>query len=500
MSSERLRAYFFIGPTMPKAEFRQACESLDADVMLLPPVQQGDILSLDRNLPDFIGIIDGLFFKVPAILHKEILWAMERGIRVLGASSLGALRAAELDVFGMEGVGRIYRMYKEGEIDGDDEVAVLHTAEADDYRSLTEPLVNIRHNLLQARDRGIISSRNATAFIAHAKSLPFTERSYAALLSLARSEGLDADELNALRSFLRTGSTNLKREDALLLLHVVGQRLSESSSRSVRTPVRVRRTIFFHLLQREYIGDSAHGVHVADVQVLSFHKLLSISFPRFLRRMALRWLALDQAHCLGILPAPADTVLAAFRPWQEMHSEVERRAFLKEHFLSQDDLVTTLQERRMESQVIALSEPNQSGGRNAACRRIVAEVSARAGLSDRERTRPMLIRPGVPDEDMLVRELKLRGRFHGALRQSQRILRFKVEMSDSIPGLSEALSVERLERWFAQRSGVAPECIDQTLLNRGFTSFREFLAVAQPAYMEEHFRTVPESAVSTFER
>lgn len=498
MSLEVMRACFFIGPTIPAAPFREACRTLDAEVLLLPPVQQGDLLRLDEHLPDIIGIIDGLFFKVPSVLHKEILWALERGARVFGASSLGALRAAELDVFGMEGVGRIYRMYKDGEIDGDDEVAVLHADEAGGYRSLTEPLVSIRYNLRRAQERGVVSTRTAVALVTHAKSLPFTERSYATLLSWARSEGVSTDELDSLHSFLRAGTIDLKREDALALVRVVGERLGQSTRRAPRAPVGVHRTIFFHLLRREYCGHSVEGLHIPDVHVLSFHKLLSVSFPRFLRRMSLRWLALDEAHQRGVEPPSEQALLAAFPSWQTMRAEAQRRAWLDERCLSEAELVTTLRERSMESQVLALySEPGQEGGRDAAYRRVVADVSARLGLNEGERTRPLLIRPGVPDEDMLLRELKLRGRFRAALRQTRHILKSNAELSNSIPGISDALAVERLERWFAQRSGIAPECVERALLDRGFMSFSEFLAVARPAYVHQHFGTERLSTASS---
>src|SRR5262249_33855236 len=120
---KRLRIRFFAGPTLAAGDIYAACADLDAHVRVLPPIQQGDLLQLMYDWPDVLGVIDGYFCYVPAVLHKEILIALERGIRILGAASLGALRAAELDSFGMEGVGEIYRMYKTGQIDGDDEVA-----------------------------------------------------------------------------------------------------------------------------------------------------------------------------------------------------------------------------------------------------------------------------------------------------------------------------------------------------------------------------------------
>ena len=52
-----------------------------------------------------IGLVDGVFERVPAVWHKEILFALSEGVHVYGAASMGALRAAELDTFGMRGVG-----------------------------------------------------------------------------------------------------------------------------------------------------------------------------------------------------------------------------------------------------------------------------------------------------------------------------------------------------------------------------------------------------------
>ena len=70
-----------------------------------------------------IGIIDGYFENIPSVWHKEILWAMSQGIHVFGSASMGALRAAELAPFGMEGVGAIFEAYRDGWLEDDDEVA-----------------------------------------------------------------------------------------------------------------------------------------------------------------------------------------------------------------------------------------------------------------------------------------------------------------------------------------------------------------------------------------
>ena len=97
----------------------QACRSrrrraiLDADYR--PPAKQGDICrAVQERGPDAVALIDGYFEQVPAVWHKEILWAMKLGVQVYGASSMGALRAAELQQFGMIGVGKIFEAYVSG--------------------------------------------------------------------------------------------------------------------------------------------------------------------------------------------------------------------------------------------------------------------------------------------------------------------------------------------------------------------------------------------------
>src|ERR1700745_3074106 len=93
----------FIGPTLAPEEVAAA-----GDFISLPPVSQGDVYRAARSRPRAIGIIDGYFSGAPSVWHKEILWALSRGIAVFGSASMGALRAAELHPFGMRGVGRIF--------------------------------------------------------------------------------------------------------------------------------------------------------------------------------------------------------------------------------------------------------------------------------------------------------------------------------------------------------------------------------------------------------
>ena len=129
-------AILFIGPSLPECD---PAESPGFERR--PPVAQGDVYRATLEKPRAIGIVDGYFHGVPAVWHKEILWAMTQGIHVFGAASMGALRAAELHPFGMRGVGRIFEAYRNGTLTDDDEVALTHGPEDLGYPGLSEPMV-----------------------------------------------------------------------------------------------------------------------------------------------------------------------------------------------------------------------------------------------------------------------------------------------------------------------------------------------------------------------
>lgn len=75
-----------------------------------PPIRRGDLRRDIADGVDAVGIIDGVFNQSAAVTPAELLEALRAGISVWGASSMGALRAAELAPFGVRGVGRIYQL------------------------------------------------------------------------------------------------------------------------------------------------------------------------------------------------------------------------------------------------------------------------------------------------------------------------------------------------------------------------------------------------------
>src|SRR4029077_5625310 len=144
---------------------------------------------------------------------KEIVWAMAAGVHVFGAASIGALRAAELDAFGMRGIGRIYEDFRDGLIEDDDEVAVLHGPEELGYPPVTEAMVNIRATLAEAARSGIIAPALAASLTDTAKELFYKERSYEAVMQSAAAAGLPEDALRDFADWLPGGRIDQTRRE-----------------------------------------------------------------------------------------------------------------------------------------------------------------------------------------------------------------------------------------------------------------------------------------------
>ncbi len=205
-----MRFLVFVGPTLAARAVR---EIVDADVS--GPAKFGDVYRAVMQGREAIAIIDGYFERVPAVWHKEILWAMSEGVHVFGASSMGALRAAELDAFGMVGVGAVYEAFRDGTLEDDDEVAVAHAPAEGEFRVLSDALVNIRASLRAAVRAKVIAQATEAALLEVAKRQFYAGRSFAGLLKQAAARGV---EVEALGDWLALGKVDQKRDDAIALL------------------------------------------------------------------------------------------------------------------------------------------------------------------------------------------------------------------------------------------------------------------------------------------
>lgn len=195
----------FLGPSL---DLKTASSLTDAEI--LGPVVKGDIYAQTSLGRRKILIIDGYFERATPVWHREILDAMDAGVEVVGAASMGALRAAELYQYGMRGIGQVFEWYRDSIIDGDDEVALLHGDEEVAFVPLSQPLVNIRYCLNLAVKDGYISFDSAKSVLNRARNTYFGERDLDYLTnhmdSLCRTRFLD---------YVKTIDFDIKRKDAV---------------------------------------------------------------------------------------------------------------------------------------------------------------------------------------------------------------------------------------------------------------------------------------------
>ena len=221
-----MNAVIFAGPSLHGRTLK-----LRPDIVLRPPAMQGDIYRACLLRPRVIGLVDGTFEGVPSVWHKEILWALTHGIAVYGSASMGALRAAELDVFGMAGIGEIYEWLRDGLIEDDEEVALLHGPAEAGYVPLSEPTVNVRASCSAAVAARIVDQAAADIVVAAARSLYYKERTWGAVLERTGNSGLDLSLCKSLASWLEGAKVDQKQRDAIALIEAVAAALDQTADR-----------------------------------------------------------------------------------------------------------------------------------------------------------------------------------------------------------------------------------------------------------------------------
>ena len=205
----------YLGPTLSR---EKAIKILDADYR--DPAKKGDFLMLSRDSDEkkYVGFVDGVFLHdYPPSPIEVYHLATRKNIELIGASSLGALRAVELEKFGMKGIGKIFQLYKNGIINADDEVAVTFVRENNILQS--EAMIDIRFNLFLAYKKGIITNQTKKRIAKIAKNIYFPFRNYEDIIKLTQQQFPSIyNELESFRSYILKNRDSLKARDAIKLL------------------------------------------------------------------------------------------------------------------------------------------------------------------------------------------------------------------------------------------------------------------------------------------
>ena len=163
----------FLGPSLSIQKAKEIFPLAD----YRPPARKGDFMkiSTEQNNIGFVGFIDGVFLQDYPPTPIEVYSLLRKNnLTVAGAASLGALRAVELEKFGMIGVGKIFQLYKSGRMESDDEVAV--TFSDDDYKLQSEALIDIRYTLYSAVKDRVINRETKNTLVKIAKQIYFPAR------------------------------------------------------------------------------------------------------------------------------------------------------------------------------------------------------------------------------------------------------------------------------------------------------------------------------------
>jgi TfuA protein len=210
------RPVIFLGPSLshekaikifPEADYR-------------PPARKGDLLKLASD-PEVhsVGLVDGVFLQdYPPTPIEVYQLARKPGILLAGAASLGALRAVELEKFGMVGIGKVFQLFKSGRLNADDEVAVTFSPEGD-YRLQSEAMVDVRYNLYLARKKGVIGRHTKSLIARVAKQTYFPHRHYPEIVEQALAKAGDlTGEVRAFQEYILVNRKSIKEKDAIKLV------------------------------------------------------------------------------------------------------------------------------------------------------------------------------------------------------------------------------------------------------------------------------------------
>ena len=203
------RAAVFVGPGLTEEDVSET----DTDLIdFHPPIRRGDLRhAMDAGYRT-IAIIDGEFYQNLAVSPKEILVGLRDGRRIIGGSSMGALRAAEMDVYGMEGVGQIYAWYRSGLVNRDDDVALMFGSfDVGSYRAVTVPMVNVLWAMSEFKRLNLMPSGSRRRVTAAARRIHWTNRNWP---GICEGAGLNNHDREIVYTWSRNPDSDLKRIDA----------------------------------------------------------------------------------------------------------------------------------------------------------------------------------------------------------------------------------------------------------------------------------------------
>jgi hypothetical protein len=448
-----VNVYIFTGPTISATEGGRELKAI-----YLPPAAEGDVYRVALERPRAIGIIDGYFQSVPAVRHKEILWAMSRGIHVFGCASIGALRAAELASFGMEGIGTVFQLYRDGALEDDDEVAIVHGPADLGYPVGSEAMVNIRQTLAEARRRGVISDKVRIELESIGKELFYFDRNYRLLLRVAADRMVSETQLKRLEKWLPTNRVDQKKQDAVAMLRAMHRRLT-NGLKAKQVSYSFEHTVMWESAL-QHSGklriDSNGQPSVVDLDALLDElRLTSAEYNRHCQLARERFLAIREADRLSVRIGPTRKrkTETGFRQQRQLVSAADLARWIKKNDLTNSEFEALMTEEAR-----------------------VKWINERAQFT--------LLR-------LIPQQLRLSGNYPALVTRANAKSRLLQSIGLNNPSLKDAgLSVNELFRWHFEKilRVPVPKNIGIHARNLGYASIDAFQRVVLKEYIFRRFR------------
>ncbi|WP_108880785.1 TfuA-like protein [Anderseniella sp. Alg231-50] len=204
----------FTGPTL--ASQLPTIEQRGSAIDIRGPAAWGDVAQAVHDGATRIGIVDGYFEQTRSVWHKEIIFALSHGVKIAGAASLGALRAAECAPFGMIAIGTIANDYISGALVDDSDVALVHAPAEVNYLALSEPRVNVIATLNAMAKENLLSTTEWKNAKAVADRMFYAELSLRAVFS--NMQIMNANRIERLIELAKVKYVDQKQVDALELV------------------------------------------------------------------------------------------------------------------------------------------------------------------------------------------------------------------------------------------------------------------------------------------
>jgi hypothetical protein len=415
------------------------------DLVIRQPATQGDIFRACLSKPTAIGLIDGYFDSVPSVWHKEILWALSNGIPVFGSSSMGALRAAELDVFGMVGVGRIYQWYRDGVLEDDDEVALIHGPLEAKYLPLSEPMVNVRATCEAAVAAGILHQQAADSIMAAAKHIHYQDRTWERLLSANT-------EWAAFAQWKDAHHVDQKRSDAAALISEMLRQVPQSKAPHSNA-FRFEWTNLWDQAMQEWTAGKIHADDDAAI--------------------------------------PVQAILDELRLDPELFNELSAQAVIRSVLLGEADRRRVSVDRKAKLKILGELRGKLGLGRKSdldawAKRNMLTEDGLETMVDEDARIERVAQAPGASLDRHIIAILQSRDHYAALAKRAinKRGILQKLS-SDQEDGTSWGLSPPSMLNWFfgRQRNQPAPEDIDSFVQTLGLSSRQDFYRLLADEYV-----------------